>query len=285
MTAVDPPPPGGIRHRIWLFEPGPARDGLAALFSIEREIEDSARPGLEHAVGHVRLDWWEEESALLAAGRPRHPATRRLASVLAASGHMPPDLRPLVEAARWRLAQLALESRAELDALLRHWAGTVFATTLSLGGADLRPDATTPWHELALRGGTAIREIELLCRLHRLAVQGLVYLPLEELSAAALSHAECQRQPFPSLLAVLLRRRLEASATALRETARSVAPTDRIAARSALLWMAQSLRLARRAISALPMEYAAPRLAPLADTIAAWRAARRCLRGELPGLS
>lgn len=281
---LDPPPPGGVRHRIWLFEPGPARAGLAALFAIEREIEDSARAGIEHAVGHARLDWWEQECALLACGQPRHPATRALAAALGGPELAPPDLRPLVESARWRFAQVAFESRAELDALLAHWAGTVFATTLALGGADSRTDQAKPWRSFALRTGAAIREIELLGQLHRFARQGLVYLPLDELAAAGRGHADCQCQPFPAVVAALLRARFDACASTLRDAAGTLAQADRIAARSALLWLSQSLRLARRAAAALPMEYAAPRLAPLADTFAAWSAARRCLQGRLPRL-
>jgi phytoene synthase len=282
--ALDPPPPGGVRYRIWLFEPGPARDPLAALFSIEREIDDSARPGLEHSVGHARLDWWEEECTLLAAGRARHPATRLLAAALAHADVAPPDLRPLVESARWRFARLAFESRAELDATLANWAATIFATTLTIGGADLQADQANPWRSFALRAGAAVRELELLGQAHSLALQGLLYLPLDELVAAGCGHADCHRQPFPEAVATLLRARFATCATALRESARALPPAARLAGRGALLWTSQSLRLAGRAAAALPMEYAAPRFAPLADTVAAWKAARRCLRGELPRL-
>ncbi len=283
MSALEPPP-GGVRYLIWLFEPGPAREGLAALFAIEREIEDSARPGLEPSVGQARLDWWSEECALLCASRPRHPATRALAAAIGGDVGALPDLRPLVEATRWRHARRACESRAQLDGLLDQWAATVFAATVLLGGAQLATDAVHARRSFALRAGRAVREIELLSQLRTLAQHGLLYLPLDDLAATGGSHEAVRDQPYPAAIAALLRARFTACTQTLRDAAHALAQPDRITARSALLWIAQTLRLARRAAAALPMEYAAPRLAPLSELFAAWNAARRCLRGQLPHL-
>jgi phytoene synthase len=285
MSGIEPPPPDGVRYRIWLFEPGPARDALAALFAIEREIDESARPELDHAVGHARLDWWREECGLLADGRPRHPATLRLAAALARPEAGPPDLQPLVEAARWRFAQLAFETRSELDIVLGHWASTVFATLLAIGGADPRAAQATAWRSFALRAGAAIRELELVGQLRTFALQGLVYLPLDELDAAGCEHADCRRQPFPGPVAALLRARFAACATTLRDAAGALPSSARIACRAALLWTSQALRQSARAAAALPLEYAPPRFVAIADTFAAWNAARRCLRGHLPRLA
>lgn len=281
----DPPPPGGARHLVWLFDAGPHRDGLAALFTIEREIEESSRPGLEHAVGHARLDWWEEECALLARGSPRHPATRRLAQCLAGPDCWLPDLRPLVTSARWRFAQLAFENRAELDQALANWAETVLATALALGGAQPQRDPQARWRAFARRAGSAIREVEMLGALSRLAHQGLIYLPIDELVAARCSHEDCRRQPFPPPIAALLRARFARCASTLREAALSLTPSERRTARSALVWTSHTLRYATRATATLPMEYAPRRFAPLADVFAAWQAARCCLRGELPRMN
>ncbi len=285
MSGIDPPPPDGVRYRIWLFEPGPGRDALAALFAIEREIDDSARPGLDHAVGHARLDWWQEECGLLADGRPRHPATCRLAAAFARREFGPPDLRPLVDAARWRFAQLAFEHRGELDTVLGHWAATVFATTLAIGRAHLRDARDAPSRSFALRAGAAIRELELLGQLRTHALQGLVYLPLADLEAAGCAHADCRLQPFPEPVAALLRARFATCAATLREAVRTLPASARTAARAGLLWTSQALRHSLRSAAALPMEYAPPRFLAIAETFAAWSAARRCLRGRLPRLT
>lgn len=282
MTPAPPPPPGGARYHSWLFAPDAARDGLAALLTIERELEDSCRPGLEHSVGHLRLDWWQEETALLAAGTPRHPATRALAAALPAPDR--PDLAPLVETARWQHAQLAFGDRDELRQALLAWGGTVFATACQLGlpASQRTPATRTVLHAFALRAGAAIREIEWLSDATPRARRGLLPLPLDELAATGCDHGALQTTPMPGVVAALLRARFEDGVEALRGAAAALPATLREAARVGLLWSAMSATLARDSAAALPNQYAAPRFAPLTATLAAWRAARACLRGQLP---
>ncbi|MEZ5459586.1 MAG: squalene/phytoene synthase family protein [Steroidobacteraceae bacterium] len=282
MTSTAPPPPGGARYHSWLFAPDATRDGLAALLTVEREIEDSCRPGLEHSVAHARLDWWQQEAAQLAAGRPRHPATRALAAALAASD--PPDLAPLVETARWQHAQLAFGDRDELRQALQAWGATVFATACQLGVPDgaRTPATQAALHAFALRAGEAVREIEWLSEAMPRARRGLLSLPLDELAATGCDHGALHASPMPGVIAALLRARLERGATELREAAASLPAALRASARVGLLWSATAATLACDSAAALPNQYAASRFAPLGATLAAWRAARACLRGQLP---
>lgn len=282
MTPVTPPPPGGARHHAWLFAPEAARDALAALLLIERELDDSSRPGLEHSVGHARLDWWQQEAALLAAGAPRHPATRALARTSDPLDRA--DLAPLVEIARWRHAQLAFENRAELQQALAAWSASVFATVCRIGLAPEQrsPDARAALTSFGTRAGEAVREIEWLARAAQGARLGLLPLPLDELEAAGCSHAALQRSPVPTAVAAIMRARLERCCETLGAAAVALPAPLRGAARAGLVWGAAAATLARRSAAALPNEYAPARFAPLAATLAAWRAAQACVRGQLP---
>lgn len=286
-TAVTAPPPGGARYHVWLFAPPHARDALAALLTIEREIDDSARPGLDHSIAHARLDWWGEEVARLVAGAPRHPATRALAVAADAAGIAAADrpaLAPLLELARWRLAQVAFEDRAELQLAFSGWGRSVFAAACQLGvpPALRSPPLRATIDAFAAEAGAAVREIETLLQAARLTRLGQLPLPLDELAAAGCDHRLLATAPWPEPVTALLRARHAACGRALRAAAGSLPAAQRDAVRTGLVWAAAAARQARAAVDALPNEYAAPRFAPLQATWHAWRAARACLRAELP---
>lgn len=282
MTPLTPPPAGGARYHAWLFAPPAARDALAALLMLERELDDSSRPGLEHSVGHARLDWWQQEAALFAAGAPRHPATRALAESLDAPDR--PDLEPLVEVARWRHAQLAFENRAELQQALAAWSAGVFTTACRLGLAreQCTPETRAALTAFGRQAGDAVREIEWLSQAAQRARLGLLPLPLNELEAAGCSHEALQQSPLPTVVAAILRARLERCGAALSAAAAELPAPLRADARAGVVWGAAAATRARHCAAALPNEYAAARFAPLAATLAAWRAARAAMRGRLP---
>lgn len=280
MTAIDPPPAGSARQLLCQFEPD-ARDALQALFALEREIEDSARPGIDHGVGHARLDWWGAECARLAAGAPRHPASLALQAALRRMGRDAVDLSALVDAARWRFARATFESRDELMQGLNGWARTLFGMLPSLTN-QAEPGLDQRLAAFCLRAGAAVREIELLMAARPLALRGLVFLPLDELARAGIDHTALHAAPWPASLADRLRSRYAHAEGELRAAAAALATDDRRAARVPLVWADLACDAARDATAALPIEYAAGRLEPLAATWRAWRAARAALQGRLP---
>jgi phytoene synthase len=286
-TAVPPPPAGGARYHVWLYAPAPARDALAALLTIERELDDSAKPSLDHGVAHARLEWWSEEVARLVAGSPRHPATRALARAADAAGIAAaarPALAPLVESARWRLAQVAFENRGELQLSLASWSRSLFAAAcqLAVPAESRSAQLQASIDAFANEAGAAIREIESLLQAARLARLGQLPLPLDELAAAGCGHELLATAPWPQPLASLLRSRYVTCSSTLSAAAAALPAAQRGALRTGLIWAAAAADQARAAVAALPNEYAAPRFAPLRATWHAWRAARACMRAELP---
>jgi phytoene synthase len=286
-AAVPPPPAGGARYHVWLFAPAEARDALAALLTIERELDDSARPSLDHGVAHARLEWWSEEVARLVTGTPRHPATQALARAADAAGIAAasrPALAPLVESARWRLAQVAFENRSELQLSFASWSRSLFAAAcqLAVPVASRSPQLQASVDAFANEAGAAIREIESLLQAARLARLGQLPVPLDELATAGCGHEALAVAPWPPPLAALLRSRYVACSSTLGAAAAALPAPQRDAVRTGLIWAAAAAEQARAAVAALPNEYAPARFAPLQSTWTAWRAARACLRAELP---
>lgn len=272
-----PPPAGGSRHLVWLFAPASLRDPLAALFAIEREIESSLRPGIDHAVAHARLEWWSDECGRLARGAPAHPLSRALLAGALAAQASPPDLRGIVEAARLDLAAVAYETREELDEALRTWALAAFRTVVALGAGGLPGLGVA--ERFVQQAGPALRELERLATLATDAWVGRILMPL---GRGEEGPSRWRAQPWPQECVTLLGSRLAAARQALAGAASALDPAQRPAQRAALVWCALAARLAGRAAACLPSQYAPSRLDPLSDTFVAWRAALASNRGRLP---
>lgn len=123
------PEPGSIADLVHLYCPAHARAVLADLRALEAEIRTSARPDLDHAIAHVRLEWWQAEAERTLAGKPAHPLTRALCAALAPRL---PDLRPLVHSARLEVAGLA---GADATAWQSFYEGSLGTTFMMLGQA------------------------------------------------------------------------------------------------------------------------------------------------------
>jgi phytoene/squalene synthetase len=191
VSAFAPPRAGSTRHLVWLYQPASRRDAMTTLFALEREIASSARPDLDHAVTHARLDWWQMETQRLAAGQPSHPLGVSLLAALRTTSAPAPDFEPLVETMRWAVACTAFEDRAELSQCFDAWSRTVFVTAVQLC-------AMQPQHaslEVLREAGSALREVEALRRLRADATLGRVHLPLAELEALQLTISPSRAVP------------------------------------------------------------------------------------------
>jgi len=107
---AQPPPPaeGSPHHFALLYSPATARSTLATLLALANEISAGATRSLDHAVAHIRLDWWRGETERYARGEPQHPWLRAL---LAQDPGRRLNLQRLVEAAAVDLATETLGGR------------------------------------------------------------------------------------------------------------------------------------------------------------------------------
>ncbi len=284
--AVPPVESGSPRHLVWLYTPRVARDDISALLTLESEIVSSTRPDLDHTIAHARLAWWQEEAGHLALGRPRHPLGRRLAATFAAAALSPPDLRGLVEVARFDLAGTAFESQAEVDDYLSGWSQGLYRNLSLL----LCPEgaARADVERFVTSAGAAVRDIELVARFASDARLGRVHAALSRGSPAdtaadiASAHPSWQAQPWAAAQSKALAERLHSRRAALARAAATLPGPWRAPLRAALTWCAVSARLAAGCAAALPLQYDAGRFDALGATWTAWRAALAATRGRVP---
>jgi phytoene/squalene synthetase len=249
---------------------------LDCLCLIEAEISSSLA-AQDHHVAHVRLQWWREECARGAAGKPLHPLTRKLLD------SCPPGslsgLSGLTDAAAWDLAAATFETRHELQDYCERWAGALIEplAAQAISSVTLAAATSAPsWRRL----GAALREIELLASLEQDARGGRLRLPLDELDAARVPCEQLASPPWPAALTTLLRARHEALRSSLEAVVSGIEPAWQPALRGLLVWVSLAWRLSRLAQLALPGPLPVTRLDAVSASLTAWRAARAALSGH-----
>jgi hypothetical protein len=105
-TALPSPPSASPRYFALLYTPAALRPVLGTLLALGDEISAGGARGLDHAVAHVRLDWWRAEAERYARDEPQHPWLRALLARHPASSGL--DLQSLVHAAALDLATQTL---------------------------------------------------------------------------------------------------------------------------------------------------------------------------------
>ncbi len=286
---------GSPRYWAWLYSPPRLRAVLDPLFGIEAEIRSALRPGLDHQVAHVRLQWWREECARYASGSPTHPLMRALSAAYGAAGNgaaadrtaangagahgagarnpaapdtARPDPRGLVDTVTWDLAAATFATRAELTGYCDRWASAV--TLIAAQGAA----------NFGRSLGRALEEIELLAALAADAKLGRLRLPVDELEQAQIEPSVLAHPPWPEPLCALLRSRQRASRAALAASVAELPAALQPSLRGLLVWAALAYRESLRAERALPHLWQADGASRLADAWIGWRAARHADRRE-----
>ncbi len=262
------------RHLASLYSPASERPVLEALFAVESEIGASLQAGLDHTVAHIRLQWWRDECARVADGKPAHPLTRKLlAEFSGTAGDVLGGLGGFVDVAVWDLATATFETRRELQGYCDRWAAAMVLPAVS----HAAPEVTEPWRAI----GAAMHEIQMLANLETDARVGRVRLPLSELDQAGVKPESLVETPHSAPLAALLSERHETLRSRLADSIASLTPTAQPALRGLLVWATMAWRRSRQLQSALPGSPRPQRLEALADAWHAWRAARHALAGRL----
>jgi hypothetical protein len=144
------PAPGSTRYFVLLYCPSDRRRALATLLAVADEIEAGLTRSMDHAVAHVRLEWWRQEQQRFARGAPEHPWLS--AWLREQPQDRTIDLSALTEAAAIDLASARLAARAE-----RRLAGARFV----LGAQLLAPEAPMAQLEQQLRAlGSYVAALE-----------------------------------------------------------------------------------------------------------------------------
>lgn len=268
---MSPRPEEPTRALAWLYSPQAQRPVLEALLGIEREVNASLAPGLDHEVAHARLAWWREELARAAQGTGVHPLTRSLQESFAVGGSQAlAGLRGLADAATWDLAGATFETRRELEAYSARWSAALIGPLAYIASG-------APASAQALTFGSRLREIELLENLLPDARAGRIRLTLDELEQAQLRPEQIARPPWSSALGAFVAGRQQQARAALATSVAALPAAAQPGLRGLLVWAALLQRRARSLPGPAP---AGDHHAPL-DGWRAWRAARRADAGRL----
>jgi phytoene/squalene synthetase len=279
---LESPAQGSAAWHALLFTPAPARTALVAAFTCGREIGASARRSQETLVGSVRLAWWREEAGLLADGRPRHPATRRLAGALTDPGPAAEAIGAMISAAGRDLQRQRFE---DFDALLAHCAeeggGLYELAALATSGTRLSPEAGSALRSL----GTADRLVEMIRSLHQDVLDGRYYLPGRLVTEAGIVTDDWLRPGLTAGLREVLATTAEQARRCLYTGATQLPEDERPGAVSVLVLAALRARLLER-LTRRRFEVIGhwTELSGWRKLLTAWNAARRGLQGRPPRL-
>jgi hypothetical protein len=178
------PAPGSARYFVLLYCPRPRRRALATLLAVTDELDAGRARGMDHAVAHLRLEWWRAELQRFAGGTPQHPW-------LSAWLHERPQdrslaLEQLTEAAAIDLAgaRLAAGSEPRLYAVLFVLAAQLLSDAAPSGQLEQRLQALGCYAATLERGASARPPLPPERRAQPALTALLVWVALAERAAA-----------------------------------------------------------------------------------------------------
>lgn len=186
-----------------LAAPARYRADLATLYLFNAEIAGIAEKVREPMLGLIRLQWWRDALAEIAAGRPhRHHLVQTLADIAARTGLDPLRLSAMLDA---RERDIDPAAPADLTALEDYAAAT--AGALAEAALDIcRHGSPSDLRQAVRQAGTAYGLIGLLRATPYLARRRIVRLPAAEMAAAGSSiDLLCDLRPDAQLKLVVAR--------------------------------------------------------------------------------
>jgi phytoene synthase len=191
---------GASAHYCLLFLDPDRRRPVAALFVLQRALDDAVENSSDPVVAHSRLAWWAQELGRLFEGNPQHPVTRALAPYVTAHGLSYPLFEPALAA---RHAWLQMTSFDDVDSLHLHCAassgvfGQLAATICGLDDAAARARGS----QIAM----AVRLVRLLRDAGRHARNGRIVFPAADLKALGMTPMQLVQGADPGHAADLMR--------------------------------------------------------------------------------
>jgi hypothetical protein len=246
-TALPSPPSGSPRYFALLYTPAALRPVLGTLLALADEISAGGARGLDHAVAHVRLDWWRGEAERYARGEPQHPWLRALLAQHPASSAL--DVASLVHAAALDLATQTLNAAPGAALAGAKVQRAVFELAADALHTDRHPATLPPQARRTLGDlGEQVFELE------RFATRAPTASATPAANAAAIGE---------------LRRQTGHLERALQP---QLAPL--------LVWIALAIALARRRTRRAPA-HGGSMFDGFADNMLAWNTARSAMRSRL----
>lgn len=172
------------RYLCALAAPAQLRPDLVTLYAFNAELAGIADKVSETMLGLIRLQWWRDALADVAAGRPhRHHLVQDLAGLVRSRSLSLDLLGALIDARERDVEARQPADLAELEAYAAATAGTL--CELALESCVTAPQAA--WREAARSAGTAYGLIGIARATPYLAHHRRIMLPAREMAAAGLS--------------------------------------------------------------------------------------------------
>jgi phytoene synthase len=163
------------RYLATLFVPAARRPSVFAIYAFNAEVASVRERAREPMAGEVRLQWWRDALAGLAAGgTAANPVAAALLDTIERNEISRDGLERLIEARAFDLYDDPIPTVAALDAYLRATTSALFALVerLLLGPGVIPPEA-------AERAGLAYGAVGLLRAFPLHASRGQIYVPHE----------------------------------------------------------------------------------------------------------
>lgn len=179
----------------FLALPADKRRAIIALYAFCREVDDIADGKGDRDVRRTKLQWWRDEIKRLFANTESHPVTRALSPVIKQFNLPEEHFSEIIDGMEMDLDNCSYASYKELNLYCHRVAGVVGLMSAEIFG--YRDRATLKYaHEL----GIAFQLTNILRDVHEDAMNGRIYLPLNELSQHGISAADILKQSSPPAL-------------------------------------------------------------------------------------
>ncbi|MBK8157345.1 MAG: squalene/phytoene synthase family protein [Rhodospirillaceae bacterium] len=167
-----------------LAAPAAQRADLVTLYAFNAELAGIADKVSESMLGLIRLQWWRDALADIAAGRGhRHHLVQALGEVVARRGLSPALLSQLIDARERDVEGSQPTDLAELESYAAASAGALCELALEI----CAPTPPAVWRKAALAAGTAYGLIGILRATPYLAQHRRIMLPEADMAEAELS--------------------------------------------------------------------------------------------------
>jgi phytoene/squalene synthetase len=229
------------RWRAAMAAPPPARGRLMALYAFNLEIARAGWVTSEPLIGEIRLRWWADAIAEIAAGQPprAHEVCAPLAEAIRGAGLPVAPFEAMIAARAWDCGREGFEDQGALEAYLEATSGGLMLLAARALGAGEAADG--PARDL----GTAAGAAAWLRALGRLCAAGRDPMPGVDAAGRAVA---ARGETTPALAASIAA--LARAGLARRDRAWAARGAIPRAARPALLPAAGTRRALRRALAA-----------------------------------
>lgn len=206
----------------FLLLPRAKRNAIYAVYALSRAVDDAVDESATPEAGRARLDFWREEVARLAEGRPEHPIARAVARARERFPIPLDAIDALIEGAQMDLERRRYRSFPELKVYCEHVASAVGRMCLEIFGYS-SPRSLRYADDL----GVALQLTNILRDLGSDAQRGRLYLPQDDLERFDAKEADLLAgRRTPQVLA-LLAFEAERAKTFYRAAAASLDACDR----------------------------------------------------------